>query len=95
MEAEIPPNDRVTIALVHWAPTADGGDGVPGAVFAAEEGGRRVVEAHGVRVREQVQLMGLRLVYEVVPGPCIKGRLEVDGDAEEHEVGVGGDDYRL
>lgn len=95
MEVEIPPNDRVTIAPVHWAPSADGGDGVPGAVFSAEEGGRRVVEAQGVRVREQVQLTSSRLVYEVVPGPCIKARLEVHGYAEKHEVGVGGHDYWL
>lgn len=70
MEAEIPPDDRLRLAaalVVHWAPAADGGDGVPGAVLAAEEGSCRVAEAHGVRVREQIQAMGSQPVHEVVP----------------------------
>jgi len=95
VEVEFPLDDHVAVALVHGAPDGEGGDGIPAAVFAAEEGGGGVVEAPGVRVREQVQPMGAWLVQEVVPVPYIGGDLGVDGDAEEDEVGVRGDNPGL
>lgn len=53
MEVEIPPNENAA-AVVHGVLYTEGGDDIPGAAFAAEENGCGVVEALGVRVRDQI-----------------------------------------
>lgn len=71
----------------------EGGDGVL-AVAVADDGDLGVVEAHGARRgRDEVEQRRVgRAVDEVIPCPAGEGGEGIEGDDEEEEVGVGGDD---